>query len=179
MEIEVAGAASIDLATKDDLVGWHRKLIDKLQPPNAKYQRVYAAGATGSGFSGSGPTAIAFQPAGPPPGFFWAVQWVAIWVGLTPAAAATANLFAALMVGRTPVGPGQQAVPTSVPVNNSDVVVPGQAVPASITVPDKTIVRPGGQLYVLLAGAGLAASTNYNAAAGLLEMPASDEAVLW
>jgi hypothetical protein len=177
MEIALAGGVLVDLATRDDIEGFHRKLAEKLVPPHAKYFPVSGSGATAAGFSGSGPIAVAFNPQSPPPGRLWSVQWVAVWVGTTPAAGAVANLFAAVCVGNSQVGAG--GPPRALTANISDVVIPGQAVPSGINVPDKTIVKPDTQLYVLFGGAGLAASTVYNCTAGVLDMPATDEATLW
>lgn len=177
-ELAIAGDISIDLATKDDVLSLHRGLAEQLKPPAGAYYRIYATGQTATGFSGSGPIAICFTPFSPPAGRIWAVQWVALWVGTSPANPATANLNAALMIGRSPVGPGGPPGASFTP-SNSDVVVPGQTVPASITVPDKTIVYHADQLYAILAGSGLAASTVYNASAGVLDLPDKAEALLW
>jgi hypothetical protein len=187
VEVEVhadAGPLHVEaeaaLATKADLDRYHRRLAACLEPPRGKYEELYATGRTGSGFSGSGPIAFAFAPAAPPPGRLWLIQWVAIWVGTNPAVGAVASLFAAVMVGQSPAGAGTPgAVATSVTPNLTDVRIPGQAVPAAVNVPDKTIVKPQQQFYILLGGLGLAASTVYNASAGVLDLPETAEAILW
>lgn len=182
MEVTVAGGAVIDIASKDDIQRHHDR-VEKLigeRRPTGKYYRVIASGVTTSGFSGSGPIAIAFTPSSPPAGRHWFVQWVAIWPGTSPATGAVANLFAAVAVGRSPVPPG-----ASIPgaflgaLSEADIVVPGLAVPLSVPIPDKTVVKPQDQLYVLLAGSGLAASTTYVATAGVIDTPDSDETYFW
>ena len=178
----MAGGAVIDIASADDLKRHHDRLEKLLaeRRPAGKYYRIIGSGSTTAGFSGSGPIAIAFTPSSPPAGRHWFVQWAAIFVGTSPAAAATANLFAAVMVGRSPSPPGATiagAFPGA--LSEGDVVVPGLAVPSSTTVPDKTVVKPQDQLYVVLAGSGLAASTVYVATAGIIDTPDSDETYFW
>lgn len=172
-------ALDFGLASRRDLQRYHAGLAELLEPPRGVYRRIMATGTTSAGFSGSGPTAITFTPGSPPAGRIWAIQWLAVWVGLTPAGPAVANLNAALMVGSARVGGGQQQAPNAVLVNLDDVVVPGLAVPSAVSVPDASIVNSQEILYLLLAGSGLAASTMYCARAGLLDLPDIPEALLW
>lgn len=178
----MAGGAVIDIASKDDLKRHHDRL-EKLMGEarvRGKYYRVIATGVTGSGFTGSGPIAIAFTPSSPPSGRHWFVQWTSVFVGTSPAAGATANLFAAIMVGRSPVPPGATISGAFLgALSEADVVLPGLAVPSNVTIPDKTVVKPQDQLYVVLAGSGLAASTVYVATAGVIDTPDTDETYFW
>jgi hypothetical protein len=177
MELTIAGDVVIDLATKGDLAEHHEKMRKLLEKPAGVYYTVQGSGTTGA-TPGSGPIAIVFDPPGPGNGRLWLVQWAAVWVATSPAAVAVVNLNAALMVGRAPLGPGGQLGATFTP-NNSDPVAPGQPVPAAISVPDKTVVKRQWQLYMLLAGAGLVANTTYNMSAGVVDLPATAEALLW
>lgn len=143
----------------------------------AKAQRLFGDVKTTAGFSGSGPIAIYIEK--PPAGHIFIVQWVTAWVGVSVAAGTTANLNMAVMSGQCPVGPSG-FVGRAVPVNVSDLIIPTQAVPNPPTgTPDGAIVKPDQQLYVLLGGSGLAASTQYNAAAGVFVVPDIPEALFW
>jgi len=182
MEIALAGGVVIDVATCEDLARHHERLREALEGrrPTGKYYMIQGSGATTAAFAGAGPIAISFTPQSPPPGRKWFVQFAAIWVGANPATTAVASLFAALMVGRCPTGPGAPAISASLTaVNVADTVVPGQAVPSAISVPDKTIVKSQQQLYVVLAGSGLAASTVYSLNAGIIDTVDDDETYFW
>jgi|SRR5215469_17052754 len=179
MELSVAADIAVDLATKDDLDKHHRKLAEVFTPPRGRVYRPWATASTTSGFSGSGPIYLTFDPPRPPAGRMWLAQWVAIWVGTSPAAGAVANLFAAFAIGRAPVGANASFGAAGLPVNVADVVIPGQAVPSSINIPDKTQVGKQDAAYVILQGSGLAASTIYNATLGVLEMDDKEEAFFW
>lgn len=154
------------------------KLLEK---PHGRIRRPFASGATGSGFSGAGPVYLTFDPIAPPGGRMWLVQWVAVWVGSTPAAGAVANLFAALAVGNAPRGSLSDTLVTGPAVNLADVVGAGFTVPTGSqgSMPDKVWVSPQDQLYLILQGSGLAASTRYSATAGVLDLPDTPEALLW
>lgn len=178
MELAVAADVAIDLATKDDLDHHHQNIKQMFQRPAGRYYPISGSTQTTSGFSGSGPIAAAFNPLSPPPGRQWFLQWLAVWVGTSLFAVSTANLFAALCIGQSPTGPGGPSA-RAVNVNDSDVAQPGQNIPTAINLPDKLIVRPQTQLYVLIGGSGLAASTIYNANVGLIDVPDTDEALFW
>lgn len=182
MEVTLAAGGVIDLATAADLEEHHRRL-ERLVPetPRGRYYMIAGNGVTASGFAapaaGLG-IAVAFTPSSPPGGRLWFLQWVAVFVGLNPAQGAQANVFAAICVGRSFSGPSQTVAPAQAP-NLGDIVVPGQAVPAAINVPDKTVVKAEQQLYALLQGSGLAASTAYNLVAGVVDVPDQDEVYFW
>lgn len=178
MVIALAGGVEVDLATRDDLLGVHQRL-ERLRPPHGRYYTISGEGLTSSTFSGSGPIAISFTPQSPPSGRIWAVQWAACWPATNPSVGAIANLFATLCAGRCPTGPGAPPANTAIVHNLGDTLVPGQAVPSSINVPDKTIITSRLQFYVLFGGSGLAASTQYNATAGVIDLPDTDESILW
>jgi hypothetical protein len=178
MEVVLAGGAMIDLATREDVQEHHERLRRYLEKPKGRYYRVSGSGATTAGFSGSGPIAVSFTPQSPPDGFWWLVQWFSCWVGTSIAAGAVANLNAALMVGQCPTGPGAPVARAIVP-SLSDVAIPGLAVPSGTNVPDKTVITGQDQLYALLAGSALAASTTYNLLAGVVEVPAEGETLFW
>lgn len=178
MELAVAADVAIDLATKDDLHQHHQNIRKMFEKPGARYYPVSASTTTTAAFSGSGPIALTFTPQSPPPGRQWELQWIAVFVGGLLFAVSTANLFAALCIGQAPTG-GGAASGRAVPINMSDVVLPGQNIPIGITLPDKMIVRSQTELYVLIGGSGLAASTVYNANVGVLDIPDTDEALFW
>ena len=178
MELAVAADVAIDLATKDDLAHHHDRIAKMFEKPAGRYYPVSASTTTTAAFSGSGPIALTFTPPSPPPGRQWELQWIAIFVGGLLFAVSTANLFASLCIGQAPTGSGGVSG-RAVQTNTSDVVLPGQNVPIGITLPDKMIVRSQTELYVLLGGSGLAASTVYNANVGVLDIPDTDEALFW
>ena len=95
---------------------------------------------------------------------------------VTPASGGALN--AALCIGNCPTGPGGPSS-RAVNVNDSDIVLPGLAIPVGVTLPDKMTVRSQTELYMLIGGAGLAASTIYNATAGVIDVPDTDEALFW
>ena len=95
---------------------------------------------------------------------------------VTPASGGALN--AALCIGNCPTGPGGPSS-RAVAINDSDIVLPGLAIPVGVTLPDKMIVRSQTELYILIGGAGLAASTVYNATAGVIDVPDTDEALFW
>lgn len=178
MELAVAADVVVDLATKQDLDHHHERIKKVFERPGGRYYVVSASTTTTAGFSGSGPIAAAFNPMSPPGGRQWFLQWLAVWVGTSLFAVSTANLFAALCVGQSQTGPGAPSA-RAVNVNDSDVVQPGQNIPTAINLPDKLIVRAQTQLYVLIGGSGLAASTIYNANVGLIDVPDTDESLFW
>lgn len=183
VEVTLAGGLVVDVATKDDLQRHHESLRDELirligEKRDVQAYRIYGSSTTTSGFTGTGPIPIAFNPTSPPSGRLWVVQFVTAWVGTTVAAGTTANLNCAVMCGQSPSGGG--LIGRAVNVNVSDVVIPTQAVPNPPTgTPDVFVVKSENQLYVLLAGSALAASTVYNAAALVIDLPAVPGAVIW
>ena len=95
---------------------------------------------------------------------------------VTPASGGA--LTAAVCIGNCPTGPGGPSA-RAINVNDSDVTLPGLSVPIGVTLPDKMIVRSQTELYVLLGGSGLAASTVYNANVGVIDAPDTDESNFW
>jgi len=181
MEITVAGDVVIDVATKADLAEHHDRLRTMMERPHGHIRRPIASGATGAGFAGSGPVYLLFEPASPPAGRIWMVQYVSVWVGLTPSAGATANLFATFAVGNAPRGSQSDILVAGPAINIGDIVAPGLVVPtgASGDMPDRVIVQSEDQAYVILQGSALAASTRYSATMGVLDLPDTPEALLW
>lgn len=181
MELAVGGSVMVDLATKDDLAEHHRRLKDLFpEKPRGRYYSIYGAGATTAAFAGSGPIAVSVNPPFPPAGRLWFVQWVAVFRNGLPAEPTIANLNSAIMVGRAPIGPGGPiAAAISGAVSDADVVVPGLAVPSNYNVPDKTVVKSETGIYVVLSGAGLAASTTYVISAGVIDVPDNEEVYFW
>jgi len=159
------------------------KLADRLEKLGRRDGRLFRRNgnaSTGPSFTGSGPIAILVGR--PPDGHLWIVQWCVPWVGVSVAAGTTANLNCAIMAGRCPAGESQiyNAANANVPVLVSDIIIPSEAVPPPpVGMPSIGEVRPQEQLYVLLGGSGLAANTQYNAIALILDVPDQSGAPLW
>lgn len=180
LEVDAGRLGDIDVSAFVDLFGdrMKRELDAREKQPRGRYLTLFGSCQIPAGGPPAGGAPMATNPASPPAGRLWLVQWVAIFPTLAPFVTVV-NLNAIICVGRSPVGPGG-AMPAVVQVNPADIVVPAQPVPASVNVPDKTIVSSRHSLYVVLFGAGLgAAGTNYMFTAGVLDTEDKEEVYFW
>lgn len=182
LEVNAGPLGEFDLAAVVDLFG--DRMRHELAESRAesvkrgRYHTIFGAGQIPAGGAPAGGAAMSANPASPPTGRLWLLQWVAIFPTQAPFVA-VANLAAIICVGRAPVGPGG-AMPSAINVNPSDIVVPAVALPAAVNVPDKTVVTSRHNLYVVMSGAGLGpAGTNYMFTAGVLDVEDREEVYFW
>lgn len=178
MEITVAGGAVIDLATREDHERGIARLAGLMQKPHARYFRAFGGRASRAS---NAPFAIQLQPSRPPGGMLWLVQW-ALFTGSDPSAsAAIANVRAALFVGSIPPDSNLSGNAPLIGADSGGLILPGQAVPSLNTMPDKSVVYASEDLYALFVGSGLNAGdvNGYRVNIGILELPATPEALLW
>lgn len=178
MEIALAGGVVVDLATRQDHEHGVERLAKLLEKPHARYFRAIGGRAARTG---NAPFVVQLQPSRPPGGMLWLVQW-ALFTGSDPSAsAAIANVRAALFVGSIPADSTLSGNAPLIGGDSGGLILPGQAVPSLSTMPDKSVVYASEDLYAIFVGTGLVAgdANGYRVSIGLLELPATPEALLW
>lgn len=172
MEISLATAVAVEVATKDDLVRHTDRLARLLERPHARYLRAAAGKAPLAANH-----AFAISLGKPTAGLLWIVQYVLVTGDDPTNITAIANTRAAIFVGSP--GPDSQ-MGTGAGLDTAGCIVPGLAIPSLTNLPDKCVVHTDEELYAVLFGTGLSAgAVTYHFNAGLLELPQTAEALLW
>jgi len=184
MEISVATAAAVDIATKKDLEVHTDRLAELLRRPHSRYQRLHGARAPRAG---NNPFVIKLDTPRPPMGWFWELQW-ALLMGDDPATAtAIANVRAMLIIGAAPPDASITAGAVAAAWGGIDypgVIINGIAIPTPgpITIPDKNVCHSDEEIYAVVGGSGtLAGAAFYHLTVAVLGKPQSQEseALTW
>lgn len=182
MEISVASAVAVDIATKDDLAHNTDRLALLLQRPHARYHRLHGARAPRAG---NNPFVIKLDTPRPPMGWLWELQWALI-VGDDPASSvALANVRAMILIGAAPNDASLTAGAVGAPWGGLDyagVVINGLSVPSAlpITIPDKNVAHSDEEVYAVIGGSGtVAGAAFYHLTVGVIEKPQTAEALTW
>lgn len=176
-EVTVAASALVDIASKDDLAAHHERLAKLFAKERQHFTRAFGFVATGSG-------PLVIDLGSPPMGMIWLPQWVTL-MGDAPFLGAAnvniANVSAAVFAGAVPRQSGLVLGPpvSGTGLDHPNCIGAGLLLPSTFSVPDKSPVFAQEHLYVVLAGSGLAAGAAgvYRAVAGVIEIPATDEAL--
>jgi hypothetical protein len=171
----LAGASvEVDVATVGDLDARTERLAKLLERPHARFLRAFGAAP-----STAAPVVVRLNPALPPNGMMWLVQWLAIF-GNSPTDAAVANVVAAAFAGGLPNTASLGIGPPLTGVDFANVIFTSMAVPSTNTIPDKSVVYSNEYLYCIFTGTGLlAGAANYRVVAGIIELPQTPDALMW
>jgi hypothetical protein len=182
MEISIATAVAVEVATKDDLAHHTDRLARLLERPHARYHRLHGARAPRAG---NNPFVIKLDTPRPPTGWLWELQW-ALLVGDDPASAtAIANVRAMLMIGAAPPDASLTAGAAGTAWGGLDyagVVINGLAVPTPgpITIPDRNVAHTDEEVYAIVGGTGtLAGAAFYHLTVAVIEKPQTAESLTW
>lgn len=181
MEIKVAAAAAIELATKEDLADGMGRLAGLMARPHARYHRFHGARAPRAG---NNPFVIKLDTPRPPAGWLWELQW-ALLVGDDPASStALANVRAMLLVGAAPTDASLTAGAVGAAWGGLDypgVVLNGLAVPSAVTtIPDKNVAHTDEEVYAIVGGSGtVAGAAFYHLTVAVIEKPQTAESLTW
>lgn len=172
MDVTLATGLTVDLTTKQDFEGHTRRLEKLLDRPHARFTKV-----NGSVESAGVPLIVDLGR--PPQGMMWEVQWLIV-TGVDPFGAAIGNVTAAAFAGAVPNRTGLAIGPPVTGIDYGSAILTSLAVPSTNAVPDKSVVYSTENLYVIFTGTGLVAGgARYRAIAGVLELEARPDALMW
>lgn len=181
IDVSVAAAAAVKLATKDDLDGHMDRIAHLLERPHARYHRLHGARAPRAG---NNPFVIKLDTPRPPAGWLWELQW-AMLVGDDPASStAIANVRAMLLIGAAPTDASLTAGAVGAIWGGLDyagVVLNGLVVPSAVTtIPDKNVAHTDEEVYAVVAGSGTVAGSGfYHLTVAVIEKPQTADSLLW